>query len=307
MRSYTRWNDEAVAEFRKMADTGTSCADIADYFVTSRGAIYVKAGKLGITIQSTRKRGVKGRPATDTSGQRRFIGVGESDGPKVSLNPCHPALRNGSTIFGQLVIPAARAERLLKSGEHNRKIGARAVKGRWRDMPIYTLTLEERATCPASCLEWATCYGNNMGRAPRIMDDGTLTRRLWSELCYLSATHPGGFIVRLHVLGDFYSVDYVDFWRQSLAEFQQLHVFGFTARQPSDPIGRAVLMMMQDFQDQCLIRVSAGGKDELCSEVVDNEAEARGIVCPAEKDAARCCATCGLCWSTARTITFLRH
>lgn len=306
-RGRGRWDEEGVAILQRLVDEGHSVAEIADEMGTSRGAVYVAAGKYGVTL----KRPPRGRPAStparDLTGQRRFTGVGESDGPRVVLQPWHPALRNGATVFGQMVIPAARAERLLKSGEHNRKIGALATKGRWRGMPIFTLTLEERATCPSTCPEWATCYGNNMGRAPRISPDEYLHDRLRSEIILQSSNNHLGFIVRLHVLGDFFSVDYVDFWRSMLAEFPQLHVFGFTARKPGDPIGRAVLEMMRDFEDQCLIRVSGGGFDELCSEVVDDEAKAKGIVCPAEKDAERCCATCGLCWTSTRTISFLRH
>lgn len=306
-RGWTRWDDTRLAQLRDLATNGMKRKAIAMQMGTSPGAITIVAQKHGITLPGSRGPRGDGGPKYDTSRQRRFIGVGESNGPKVELGDWHPALRNGSTIFGQTVIPAARAERLFKSGMHNRKIGAIAQKGWLKGMPIFTLTLEERATCPSTCLEWATCYGNNMGRAPRLADDGTLTRRLWAELAYLAAHHSAGFVLRLHVLGDFYSTDYVQFWHDALTDFPMLHIFGFTARQPDDPIGRAVLGLMEDFEGRCIIRVSGGGLPELCSEVVDKGAAAIGIVCPAEKDADRCCATCGLCWTSTRTITFLRH
>jgi hypothetical protein len=137
------------------------------------------------------------------------------------------------------VIPAAKLPRLLKSGMNSRKIGKIVAKGPWKGFPIFTLTLEERATCPRSCQQWANCYGNNMHFAQRISDDGTLTRRLWGELAALGAENPEGFLVRLHVLGDFYSEEYVAFWRAALEEFPQLRIFGFTARIPPDPIGVA--------------------------------------------------------------------
>jgi hypothetical protein len=44
---------------------------------------------------------------------------------------------------------------------------------------------------------------------------------------------PGGFMVRLHVLGDFYSTDYVQLLAVALTAFPALHVFGFTARDPA--------------------------------------------------------------------------
>jgi hypothetical protein len=284
--------------------------EIADQCETSRGAVYQWVRKLGLPPR--RERRIHKRPSrrlvSDKTGQRRFTGLEHSeDSRRVKLKPWHPALRNGSTIYGQMVIPAALEPNILKSGEWNRKIGAMATKGRWKGSPIFTLTLEERATCPRSCLEWATCYGNNLGKSPRIIDDGTLELRLRAQLAHLNALHLGGFIVRLHILGDFYSLDYVETWRRYLSDFPALRVFGFTARQPADPIGRAVLELMADFEERVLIRVSGAGLELLCSEVVDKAEEATGIICPAQLDAERSCATCGLCWSSDRTITFLRH
>lgn len=283
---------------------------IADELETSPGCIYAKAAMLGLPPRNNRgKRGRRlfGRKPSARDGQRRFAGAVAADGPRVLLQPWHPALREGTTIFPSTVIPAAATERLLKSGEHSRKIGKQMTKGRWNGMPFFTLTLEERETCPRTCKEWATCYGNNMPFPQRIAEDGTLTLRLTSELIYLSACHPQGFIIRLHVLGDFYSVAYVEFWREALVQFPNLRIFGFTARQPSDPIGRAVLELMRDFYDRVALRISGGGQDTDCSEVVDKAEDATGIRCPAETDANRCCATCGLCMQTNRTISFVRH
>ena len=301
------WDEARLQKLRDLAAKGLSAADLAEQLGSSRGAIYTIANKNGIPLRKLRERGKRKGSASDPSGQRRFLGIVDGDGPRIDLKPWHPALRNGSTIFPGMLIPASQAPRLLKSGKNNRKIGYIATKGRWKGMPLYTLTLEERATCPSTCREWATCYGNNLHMQPRIHPDEYFLLRLRGELAHLSAIHPEGFVIRLHVLGDFYSTEYVAFWREALAEFQALHIFGFTARQPADPIGHAVLLLMQDFEDQVLIRVSAGGKPELCSEVVDDESEATGIVCPAEKDENKCCATCGLCWTSTRTITFLRH
>jgi hypothetical protein len=80
-------------------------------------------------------------------------------------------------------------------------------------MPIYTLTLEERATCPTSCGHWRSCYGNSMHFAHRIdhRSPGFATL-LAANVKRLGVEHPHGFVVRLHVLGDFYSVAYVDLW-----------------------------------------------------------------------------------------------
>lgn len=274
----------------------TPVRDIAAEMQTSAGAIYVQAGKLGLPRRSRgRGRGPKL--------------LGKPDGARITLEAWHPAAKEGRTIHGRTVTPAARALNMLKSGKHSRKIGGVAMKGRWKGFPLLTLTLEERATCPTSCKEWLTCYGNNLGHTAveRIQEDGFIELRLHSAIAHLAALHPAGFAVRLHVLGDFFSVRYVAFWCEMLRAFPNLNIFGFTARLPTDPIGVAVLEMMKEFDDRAMIRISGGGHPQLCSEVVDREEDANFIVCPAEKIIDHDCARCGLCWTSDHSITFLRH
>jgi hypothetical protein len=311
------WSDERRDRFAQMWRDNNSVGEIADFFEIDERAVYAKAGqwKLG----RRRPRGGDGGAAikkkrrvlarSDPSGQRRFVGKvhDEFSGPKVVLEPHHPASRLGSTVFAGQVEPASRMAQLLKSGEHSRKLGKTVTKGKWAGSPIFSLTLEERATCPRTCKEWATCYGNNLHHSTRIYDDGTLTRRLWGELAALNARHPGGFLVRLHVLGDFYSVDYVDFWRGALNDFPALRIFGFTARQPADPIGAAVLFLMRDFEERVALRISGGGQDSHCADVVDRKDQATGFICPAELKETICCANCTLCWTVRHNISFLRH
>ena len=81
-------------------------------------------------------------------------------------------------------------------------------KGKFKGYVIFTLTLEERATCPRECYHWDNCYGNNMAFAHRIEHGPALEAKLGEEIAELCATYKG-VIIRLHVLGDFYSVDYV--------------------------------------------------------------------------------------------------
>lgn len=312
MTLWQRWDEPRQSRLKKLWTDNVDVKDIADQLGTSRGAIYLQANKLGLPRRRNRgrPRSTDQRPPrakSDPTKQRRFAGVESHDGPKITLAPYHPASREGTTFFPSTVRPASMMVRLLKSGEHSRKIGAQITKGRWKGMPIFTLTLEERETCPRNCLEWATCYGNNMHFAQRISDDGTLTRRLWGELASLAAAHPAGFVVRLHVLGDFYSTAYVAFWRQALVDFPPLRVFGFTARDASTDIGKMLSQMAAEQWDRFAVRLSGGGQAERCSEVVDKAEDATGLSCPAESDPDRCCATCGLCWATTRTISFVRH
>lgn len=304
---WKRWDSVREAKLKALWGSPMNMGAIAAEMGMTKQGIYYAARKFDLPSRRAGNPHRKLAKARDMSGKRRFAGVESSAGPKITLLPHDPRSRAGSTVFPTTVKPAAQYERMLKSGQHSRKIGDKLTKGRWAGMPILTLTLEERATCPRSCQEWATCYGNNMPFAHRIFDDGTLTRRLWSELAVLSIAHPRGFVVRLHVLGDFYSVDYVGFWRQALIDFPALRIFGFTARQPADPIGRAVLELMRDEGDRFCMRISGGGYETHCSEVVERPEQRTGIACPAETDPDRCCATCGLCMQTDRTISFVRH
>ncbi len=219
-----------------------------------------------------------------------------------------PAYRAGRTIFGRRVYPASEVGRVLKSGHNNRKIGKVVTKGRWKGMPIYMLTLEERATRPRDCKAWATCYGNNLNWAQRIVHGGDLEAALERELADLNARHPRGFVIRLHVLGDFYSVAYVYLWRRALAKYPALRVFGYTARDPQgDPIGKLLDAMSRTQWDRFAIRFSGRGLPERGAEVIDLVQETPAIICPAQTGATDCCGTCGLCWQTQRNVAFLRH
>lgn len=304
------WTPANRAKLEQLWNAGAPIEEICQEFEANSGSIYYKAHQMGLPRRigrGTHLRKKKRKLPPSDRGQRRFVGVANSDGPKIILEPHHPAARKGTTFFPTTVVPASKMKRLLKSGMNSRKIGRILTKGRWKGMEIYTLTLEERDTCPSNCKEWLTCYGNNMHWAQRIHDDGTLTKRLWGELASLSAEHEGGFIVRLHVLGDFKSVEYVEFWRQALQDFPQLRIFGFTARIPPDPIGNAIAKLTADEYERFRMRFSAGGYETDCSEVVDKPEDVKFVRCPAETDEKRSCSTCGLCMQSNVSISFVRH
>lgn len=304
-----RWTPERTDALKRLWAADERVAAIAGQFGITPAAIYMKAAQLGLGRRAPRAKPPKRRVfKSDTTGQRRFAGtVHEGDNARVILAPFHPASRGGATIFPSTVRPASAMVQVLKGGENSRKLGGVVAKGSWKGFPIFMLTLEERHTCPRSCLEWAHCYGNNMHMAQRVSDDGTLTKRLFGELASLNAKHPAGFLVRLHILGDFYSVEYVEFWRQALIDFPALRVFGFSARQAGDPIGRAVIELIRDEPERFKVRISGAGYETHCSEVVASADAATGILCPAQADADRSCATCALCWQSDRTISFVRH
>jgi hypothetical protein len=158
-----------------------------------------------------------------------------------------------------------------------------------------------------SCELWNSCYGNRMPWSIRNVHGPALLVKLFAELLGLQDRNPIGFVVRLHVLGDFYSVEYVEFWRLALNAFPALRVFGYTAR--DDEIGAALRQLSLDSWDRFAIR-SSGAKlaDVPAAIVVRTEADAgNAIVCPAQTGKTDCCATCGLCWHSKRPIAFIQH
>ncbi|MCH4893983.1 hypothetical protein GO308_12745 [Sphingomonas sp. SFZ2018-12] len=228
-------------------------------------------------------------------------------GRGVVLHPAHPAVAEGRTLFPSTVVPAGRSPRLLISGVNQRKIGKRFTRGAWKGMPIYTLTLEERATCPRSCDQWASCYGNNMPFARRHIAGAAFERKLWDELVTMNARHPRGFVVRLHILGDFYSEPYVDLWHRAFAELPALRVFGYTARDPETAIGLAVIDLNLERPDRCRIRFSGSDAGGFGALVIEGPEDSAHVICPAQTDATDCCATCAICTSMQRVVEFLRH
>lgn len=247
----------------------------------------------------------------------RRHGTIQPGGRPVTIGALHPAFRAGTTIFPSRVYDPDEVARVLKDGHQSRKIGRTVTKGRCKGWPIFTLTLEERASCPRSCREWGGCYGNNMQAAERIVHGPALEAALEQELRALAAAHRDGFMVRLHVLGDFYSIDYLAFWRRMLAELPPLHLFGFTAHAPSSAIGRSVARLAIDFGwHRAAIRFSGAPHALRAARVLDpgeregpedDNGDGGAIVCPAQEGRTECCATCALCWQSDRSIAFRRH
>lgn len=202
-------------------------------------------------------------------------------------------------------------ERVLKPGRNSTKLGERVTKGKWKGMPIYSLTLEERATCPRSCKMWLQCYGNNMQFAVRYRHGTALEYALSMELAALSKKYPKGFVVRLHVLGDFYSVDYVKRWEFWLTRYPALRVFGYTSWPKDDPRGMMVASLRDRHWDRFAVRTSGAPdgprtavfREGLLAPLKEKDA----IVCPAQTGRTASCGTCTLCWATQRPIAFIEH
>jgi len=223
----------------------------------------------------------------------------------MSLHVGHAALSEGRSVFPHSV---GFSGNVLRPGKYQVKLGDRVTKGAWAGMPIFTLTLEERATCPRDCAMWAACYGNHMHWAKRAPHGTELEGRLWSELSELQERHPRGFVIRLHVLGDFYSVPYVNHWREALEAFPALRVFGYTAWQRGTRTGDAIAALRDSSWSRFAVRTS-GADDGPRTSVIEcaTDAPEGVIVCPAQTGKTRSCATCSLCWATTKPVAFVRH
>jgi hypothetical protein len=232
-----------------------------------------------------------------------FVGVKRMAGD-------HPALAAGTTLYAARVAAPGRGI-LFKSGQHSRKIGGAVVKGRWAGMPIYTLTLEERATCPRDCAHWATCFGNKMNWSTRWRHGAALEAYIKNDIAALARQHPRGFVVRLHVLGDFYSVEYVRLWAGLIDAHPALRVFGYTARDPvGDPIGVHLDTLSRTRWDRFALRFSnrwMADRSALTLFKPGGVPAAQGVICPAQTGRTDCCGTCALCWQATKNIFFQVH
>lgn len=211
----------------------------------------------------------------------------------------------------------------LVSGHNNVKIGRDVRKGRlFRGYWIFTLTLEERATCPRTCFHWDTCYGNNMPWAKRV--DHTDAAKLMDAIQWQigqelrprsTRGRPSklptrqGVLIRLHALGDFFSVEYVEFWARMLRENPRLAVFGYTAWRPWDDIGGAVARVKHEFGRRFAVRWSDGfcATDAAVPIAHAKDCPPTAFICPEQTGKTRCCATCGLCWNTDKNVAFMEH
>jgi hypothetical protein len=256
--------------------------------------------------------------------KRRSVGKDrktKSDWPALSLKGRsasmlpydHPSVMDARTIYPKTVMEVSDETNVLKTGSNQWKLGAKVLKGHWAGFPIFALTLEERSTCPKTCHHWRSCFGNRMWRADRMQHGMALERRLEIECARLAEDHPDGFAVRLHVLGDFYSVEYVDLWRRLLEQHPALHVWGYTARidVANDPIAAALVTLAQDQPERFAVRFSNAPTPFAVPSTISVEHPYQvpndTTLCPQETDRTESCSTCALCWQSRERIAFMTH
>lgn len=202
---------------------------------------------------------------------------------------------------------------MLKPGSNNKKLGFVVSKGKHKGKRIYSLTLPERETCPRSCHHWDDCYGNNMPFAVRysVSDWEAFVGRLEYEIATLLEKHKHGILIRLHVLGDFFSSDYIRFWDGLLSFYgDSLAVYGYTAHNPGSKLGVLVGRLNLTYPERCEIRYSHGANyNRLFDQrfAAEESFDGDSFDCPEQTGKVKDCASCGLCWEATKTVRFLTH
>jgi hypothetical protein len=232
----------------------------------------------------------------------------------------HAAVAEGRTIYPSTVQVLSGVAKVLMPGANERKIGGMIRKGKWSGFPVFTLTLPERTSCARSCFHWESCYGNHMHRAKRMPPGAELERRLRYEVALLAKKYPAGFAIRLSVLGDFYSVEFVALWRRLLARHPQLHIFGMTAcwnvnddELKIRPIAAALIALSKEDNWHRFRMLYSNAPDDFplpertVSVLRPSQAPADAIVCPEQLGQTESCSTCGLCWNRRGRIALIQH
>lgn len=233
------------------------------------------------------------------------------------------AAREGRTVFTKSITSPPAEPRnsggkirvplhVLVWAGSNRKISGLMQKGRWAGMPIFSLTLEERATCPSTCQQWRRCFGDNMHLAVRYQAGKQLEMAIEADLGALDSVYPDGYLIRLHVLGDFYSVSYVRFWERMLKQ-HECRLYGYTHRMLTEPIGAALTSLALGNPERTAFMRSdptEAGDPLPSATVVDRKATvgvAGSVICPNETGKTESCGTCGLCMNGRTSVSFLDH
>lgn len=218
------------------------------------------------------------------------------------LKPNNPALAQAITIHQKAKRSPAETT-ILKSVARNGKMGKGdnvITKGKWAGMPMFQMSLEERATCSPTCQQWTGCFGNNMAFAHRI--DHThpdFLAILRAEVVTLVKKYRHGVVIRPHVLGDYFSPEYAKLWMDLADEFPNLYLFGFTHWGRDTPIGQVILQ--GNHNPQVWIRFSDQGGP------MSANVEGEGFQCPEQTGKTESCLTCGACWTTTKAVAFKMH
>ena len=187
----------------------------------------------------------------------------------------------------------------------NIKLGKKVTKGHLKGAKIFTLTLEERATCDSECEHWLDCYGNNMPFGHRFEANDALMVSIERDLDKLDAKGKP-YLVRLHILGDFFNLKYVLFWRKQLKNRELLNIYGYTRNHPNKPLGYALKLVRKQYGKRFAVRFSNYPDDPFSAQ--SEHVSTGGVGCPVQMDKTDSCGTCTLCWEMEdKSIVFYDH
>ena len=243
------------------------------------------------------------------------------------LTKTEVAIETGRTLFPNKVKSVSdgmgKTERAIKQST-NIKLGKFVFKGRLTGAKIYTLTLEERKTCPINCTHWKDCFGNNVPFGIRYTYDKALMIQIENDLSFYNSKGKP-FLVRLHVLGDFPDIVYVTFWKEMLNKYNNLNVYGYTAHQLGTVLGNTLNEMRCD---RFMVRISGDINTEYNTALSYDDIRThkqlktkQAFLCPTqiankrdttlakknEQTLTNSCGTCGLCWTSKKNVVFLTH
>lgn len=254
-----------------------------------------------------------------------------------ALPPNSPAILNKGSLFPKSENPATEETNIFVRSTKDRKTGTQIKVGPWKGFPIYTVTLAERTTCWEGCPTYRTCYGNGMPFASRIVPDDNFLKLFNRQARNLAEKHPQGYMVRLHQLGDVYSMDYLNTIQKTFYDVPQMHIWMTTAWPykgcPDAPegseIGDAIYQWRAeerekakapDYKHRLAIWFSSktAHPGSATTTIIVPDIENKGtkalnigkttnpvnpnekfnnIVCPEQVGLKADCGSCGLCWS----------
>ena len=230
-------------------------------------------------------------------------------------------LRKYTTIYPKNVYTINSLEdytqygfKLLKQS-NNKKLGKVVKKGIYRNKPLYSLSLVEREMgCPTDCFHWDNCYGNNMPFAHRFKtnNDMIFCNILNTEIFDLLKKHKQGIHIRLHVLGDFFSKYYINWWLELLTCYENVSVYGYTAHSPHSVLGLKVKDTIKKIGfNRFAVRFSNANVNLSANsvELIERKnVNLKSISCPEQYGKVANCVSCALCWNrNLEQILFKTH
>jgi len=244
------------------------------------------------------------------------------------LSPTHAAILENRTLFpGQVRVPSA-ADLIFKSGQWSCKLGAETRKGTdGVTVPIYTVTHEERKTCPGGRGECNLyCMGDQEPWAIRWAIGPEFYKFAQRHLDLLDVLHPYGYIIRLQNLGDILEIEkdggeHVEFWSAQMERHTPMRVWLYTANDPASATGKRLTEIMERVGWRRFNLRFSNRWGEGCAHVIDGVKKPdwvgpEMIVCPAlvpkpggaaGEHLTESCATCMICANSRIGILLPKH